>query len=128
METRDKKCEDRIDSHLAGRIADLAEIRARMEDAQAESRWDDADDAQAEYDEFALCMDLKVTAIIQISTGGPGDQFEVDLERGPHGWERADTHVTYRFLDWFDGATRRTDDPVVLDYVDSMLERLSLDV
>jgi hypothetical protein len=39
--------------------------------------------------------------IWQISTGGPGDQFEFEVD--PEDYEVQT--ITYRFLDWFDGAS-----------------------
>lgn len=120
----EQTCEDRIGAQLAGRIEDLNRMTDQISDAQAEERWDDAEEAQEELDAFPLSVDLKTTMVVQISTGGPGDQFEIEVVKGEYGWELADTHATYRFLDWFDGATRRTDDPAVLAYLESMVECL----
>jgi hypothetical protein len=120
---RNQKCEDRIEAHLASRIEDLAELTARINGEDE----DDSDEAREELDNFALSLDLKVTMKVQISTGGPGDQFEVEIERGRFGWELADDFATYRFLDWFDGATRRTDNPAVMAYLANMVECISPD-
>lgn len=124
---RDLTCEDRVDAHLAGRIEQLAEILTAIDNDGGEIEGDEVDgeDALERLDEFPLCVDLSVTMTVQISTGGPGDQLEIEIERGQYGWELADDHATYRFLDWFDGATRRTDDENIMRYLSHMVERIS---
>ena len=124
-DTRNTTCEERIDGELASTIADLKGFRDTMANANGQDNDDAFDEAQEEMDNYALCLDLKTTMIVQLSTGGPGDQLEIAVEKGQHGWELADDHATYRFLDWFDGATRRTDDPDIMGYLENMVERLS---
>jgi len=114
-----QKCENRIEAQLASRIEDLQELATRINGENEE----DGDEAQEELDNLAL--DLRVTMTIQISTGGPGDQFEVEIERSRFGWVLANDFATYRFLDWFDEATRRTDDPTVMAYLANIVERVS---
>ena len=122
----DTKCEDRIDGHLASRIGDLEQIHEAIDNdgGVIDGEIVDADEALDRRDEYALAVDLRTIMIVQISTGGPGDQFEVEVERTEHGWELADAQATYRFLDWFDGATRYTDDADVMAYLQAMVERL----
>lgn len=126
-DTRNASCEKRIDANLASRIEDLAEIIAAIDNDGGVIDGDkvDGDDALERLNGYALCSDIKTIMTLQISTGGPGDQFEVEVVRGDYGWELDDTSATYRFLDWFDGATRRTDNPTVMRYLTSMVERLS---
>lgn len=123
-----KTCEDRIESHLAARIGDLTEIIEAIDNDGGEidaNLVGDSDDAMEYLDNFALAIEVRTTMIVQISTGGPGDQFEIEVVKGDYGWELADSSATYRFLDWFDGATRRTDDLAVMRYLSAMVERLS---
>jgi hypothetical protein len=126
-DTRNKTCEERIDSHLASRAGDLADIFAVIdgETQRYEGEVYNEDDAVEILDEWALALDLTVTMKVVIGTGGPGDQFEVEITRGRYGWELAENEATYRFLDWGDGATRSTRDPAVMRYLEMMVERIS---
>lgn len=124
-EERSKSCEERIDAHLAGRIEDLVEMDKRRDVAEAAEDYDTQDEVLEELDNYALCIDVRHTMIVQLSTGGPGDQFEIEITQGDHGWELADREATYRFLDWFDGATKTTDNEAVMRYLGAMVERLS---
>ncbi len=54
--------------------------------------------------EAPLSVEKRTTIIVQMSWGGPSDQFECVLDDEGH-----IDQVTYRFLDWFDGATREVD-------------------
>lgn len=123
-EERAKTCEERIDAELASRAADLKGIFAILNscDAGVDPDEDAEEIAREELDNFALSIDVKHTMVVQISTGGPGDQFEIAIEKGQYGWELADNAATYRFLDWFDGATRRTDDESVMAYLENLVE------
>ncbi len=61
-----------------------------------------ADDYALEtWSEAPLSIMKRTTIIVQMSWGGPSDQFEIILDD-----EGRIDEVTYRFLDWFDGATR----------------------
>ena len=124
---RDAKCEDRIDANLSSRIKDLEEIHEALNNdgGVIDGETVDVDEAHDRRDEYALAMELRTTMVVQISTGGPGDQFEIEVERTEHGWELADTQATYRFLDWFDGGDPRTNDSDVMTYLEAMIERLS---
>jgi hypothetical protein len=126
-DTRDKTCEDRIDGYMAGRIEDLTQIIEAIDNDGGEIDGDevDYDDALERMDEFALSLDIRSTMIVQIGTGGPGDQFEIEVERGQFGYELAESSALYRFLDWGDGATRRTSDPAVMRYLEQQVERLN---
>jgi hypothetical protein len=120
-DTRNTSCDERIDANLASRIEDLEGLMNRINGDDV----DDGDEAQEELDEFALSMELRTTMVVQISTGGPGDQFEIAVVNNGHGWELDADKATYRFLDWFDGSTRTTDDPAVMAYLANMVERMS---
>jgi len=120
-DTRNETCEGWVGRYLFGRIEDLEGLIDRINGDDV----DDGDEAQEELDEFALSMELRTTMVVQISTGGPGDQFEIAVVNNGHGWELDADKATYRFLDWFDGATRTTDDPAVMAYLANMVERMS---
>jgi len=119
--TREATCEERVSDQLAGRVRDLQGIRDRLDVALEVDDMYAHDAALDELNTFALCVDLRTTMVVQISTGGPGDQFEIAVERGEHGWELADNEATYRFLDWFDGATRTTDNEAVMAYLENIV-------
>jgi hypothetical protein len=54
--------------------------------------------------DYGLSLDTKLVCTWQLSTGGPGDQFELTIDASePH--RPAIDSITYRFMDWFDGAS-----------------------
>jgi hypothetical protein len=84
---------------------DTTEIRAtpledQLEDADAEQL---AESAREALDSYGLSVDVRTTLVWQLSTGGPGDQFELEVSREGYGYSI--DAARYRFLDWFDGAT-----------------------
>jgi len=119
-------CEDRVAGHLASRIRDLEQMQEALgEDGGViEGEEVTSDEVLDMIEDYALAVDLRSTLIVTISTGGPGDQLEIEVINDGHGWELADTSAIYRFLDWGDGATRRTNDDAVMDYLQSMVGRL----
>jgi hypothetical protein len=127
-DTRNDTCEDRIDSYMAGRIEDLTKIIEAIDNdgGEIDGYEVDADDALERMDEFALSIDTETTMVVCIGTGGPGDQFEIKVERAQFGgYELAESSALYRFLDWGDGAVRRTSDPAVMRYLEHQVERMS---
>lgn len=122
---RKLSCEERVGPQLASRIEDLKALYTAIEAAQDSGDDNACDEVQDKLDTFALCVDIRHTMIVCISTGGPGDQFEIAVEQGPYGWNLADNEATYRFLDWFDGATRTTDNEAVMEYLRNQIERMS---
>lgn len=121
-DTKPLTCQNLVERQLTGRIEQLAEMYETLEAAHTSGDDDALDAAQEAINNFPLCVTAKTTLVIQISTGGPGDEIEVEIEKVSHSWERADTHVTYRYLDWFDGAETRTADETILAYVDGIIE------
>lgn len=115
-------CDQLVEAHLASRIADIQELTEARHAAQEANDDDAYDEADEALNNFPLDISTQTTMVILLSTGGPADQIEVDIEKVSHAWERSDSHVTYRYMDWFDGAAVRTDDPTILAYVDSLLE------
>ncbi len=61
----------------------------------------DEEHAMMGWDEAPLCVMKRTTIIVQMSWGGPSDQFECELDD-----EGNIDEVKYRFMDWFDGAER----------------------
>lgn len=124
-DTRDKTCEERVSENLASRIEGIEEIYEALNNDGGEIDGDfcDYEAAYERLQELPLGIEIKSTLVVQLSTGGPGDQFEIAVERGAHGgWVLADNEATYRFLDWFDGATRRTDNEAVMAMLSNFAE------
>ena len=126
-DTREKTCEDRISAHLESREADIARLHERIAEASDAGNYDRMEEFEQELNEMPLSIEIKTKMVVLLSWGGPSDQFEVAIEKGQHGWELADNAATYRFLDWFDGAERRTDHPAVMAWLESMVECMGLD-
>jgi hypothetical protein len=80
-------CGKRIGKELQGR---LQEIREALTD----------EDKAREFDERILAIDKKVVYRIELSWGGPGDYFEIEVDPKEH----QIVDITYHFLDWFDGS------------------------
>jgi len=120
-------CDDRIEGHLRSRIEDLAHMHAVINQDGGVIDGEDvtSDDALDRIAEYALGIETHTTMVVLLSTGGPGDQLEVEIERGTYGWELAETSAAYRFSDWFDGATIRTADRDVMEYLENMVQYLT---
>lgn len=104
MTTRQRSCDERVDSELADRIEDLR----RVWDAYCRGEGDEAE----EFHEYGLTFDYVPAGTFgdqeegyfryQLSWGGPSDEFRFFVDAGGH------LHrIEYWFLDWFDGASRR---------------------
>lgn len=124
MSTREGTCEDRIADHLTSRLATFAALAkaARVNDQDeldaltAEDRneirdaigCDDliadelAEAADTAIVELPLCVSAKKLYRIDLSTGGPGDWLEAEVDTEDHEIGR----ITYWFNDWFDVAHR----------------------
>jgi predicted nucleic acid-binding Zn-ribbon protein len=118
MEER-KNCQQRLPEHLAGRLQDMAEMAGEQMVCNAcGHEWDDTEAEtcpecgsnnvsieEKENDERmtgedVLAVDKRVVYDICLSTSGPEDGFEVEVD------DRAIARITYYFKDWFDGARR----------------------
>jgi hypothetical protein len=91
-------CQDRIQEALQSRIESLREYWEAMNSDDDEKREQACDD----FNTFGLAFDAcpeKGAFIWLLSCGGPQDQFEFNVNFG-----RNLTSITYRFMDWFDGA------------------------
>lgn len=127
-EERIDTAEARIDAKLAGRIDDITELHKIVDDDEGmiDGEEVDADDAYDRLNSLALDVRVKHTMTVLLSTGDPGDQLEIAIEKGKYGWELADDEATYRFLDWFDGATRRTRDVDVMRFLEGLIGGMDL--
>lgn len=63
-----------------------------------------AESAREALQNYGLSLEVRTVVVWQFSTGGPGDQVEMDVSSGTYGYDV--DGATYRFLDWFDGAAR----------------------
>lgn len=98
----DKTCAERISSHAQSREEDLAALFQILEDGEGEYEGEDFDeeDARTRLIEFPLSVDTIRTLRILLSTGGPGDWLDVELD-----WDGNVAQVEYNFNDWFDHAS-----------------------
>lgn len=131
--TEQKTCEQRIDAELASRIEDISLLmRAANADDIREFTTDerdtlaglgvdvdefDSETARTILDEYPLSIGVRTVCTVQLSWGGPSDEFEFDIEDG-----RIESAIVYRFKDWFDGASRTVDDESVEAWLSSLAE------
>ena len=94
-EQRNKSCAERIEAQRDGRLEDWRELFALEASDDDEKR----EEAFQQLDEYPLSVELRRTVRIDLSTGGPGDWLEVQLDHdGDPG------RIEYHFNDWFDHA------------------------
>jgi hypothetical protein len=96
-DTRQPTCEERINEHMAGRLADFDTMLRRGGPDEA---WDDID-APGRLSEYPLAATVRYAVRVELSTGGPADYLEYIVD-GDGSVSRA----TYHFADWFDHAER----------------------
>lgn len=101
QDERNTSCEARIDSELAATAETIAGFWTREERACATNNEERREENFEEMANYVLGVSVERVYTIQMSTGGPGDQFEVSVDS-----EGDITRIVYRFLDWYDGATR----------------------
>ena len=77
------------------------EIKSREDLTEHIAEVTEMQHADETWIEAPLSAWKKTTVIVQMSWGGPSDQFECTLDDDGHIEE-----IIYRFMDWFDGATR----------------------
>jgi len=109
----DPTCEQRIYGELKNRLATIANLDYSNGDSELQP----------------LAVDLHHTIVIQLSTGGPGDQFECKVVKGKYGLEIEE--ITYRFLDWFDGAALILNDKeleIALPFCEYFVEGIELEL
>lgn len=108
-------CEERIVSHLEGRLADIgAALRALRLEPQTgdleriEADSDDSEVVEERAQEYLWNLPLAVSRStvfrIELSTGGPADYLEIFCNQDE---ERPEiVRIVYHFADWFDHAQR----------------------
>ncbi len=100
-------CEDRIESHLEGRLGDLRVLWANY------CGGDESDDDLGSMSEYGLGFDYVAPETFndqpegyfryQLSWGGPGDEFRIYAQRvGEYNFSVY--RIEYWFIDWNDGA------------------------
>lgn len=115
-ETRELKCEDRIEAELKSREDYLAGLYA-IEDS-GDDVTGDRDEARESISEMAYGIStMKVTRVIW-SGGGPADFIEIFHDGA--GIDR----IEYVYQDWFDGARRPIthEDSAIYRYAEEILE------
>lgn len=99
-------CEERIAGHLAGRTEDVRSMIG-WADAWAKARGRSAtareDRARERIDEYPLGISVRRIVRVELSTGGPADYIEADIDSDGEIDPRS---LTYHFADWFDHAER----------------------
>lgn len=94
-EDRNTTAADRIAAHLANRAEYLGDIFDRGGSADT----DIAEEARDEFWELPLSVETTKTIRVLLSTGGPADGLNVELDRDGNV-----SRVVYWFSDWFDYA------------------------
>jgi hypothetical protein len=86
----ERSCEERIDEMLQQIIKDMRKVL-------------DAEDPIEAINEEALALTKSEVYRLELSWGGPQDY--IDFKYDPENHEVLE--ITYHFLDWFDGASRK---------------------
>lgn len=96
-ETRQKSCEERISHELDGRLTDMRKWLKAYERA---CQLNAGGAIEQQRNEEPIGYSKYTVHSIEFSSGGPQDYFDV--------WEQDGeiVHISYHFLDWFDGAVR----------------------
>ena len=107
METKEARCEDRIDAQLENLEESVVHALEHYYDG----------DENGEWNNFPLAVSTYKLTKIELSWGGPSDFLEVKHDG-------ADIHsVTYNFQDWFDGAHREVQEgSKVWEYCQTVIE------
>lgn len=112
MNTRELKCEERIDNELNDResyLSGLYELSDNMDD----------DESRESINEMAYGIDTTQVTRVTWSGGGPADFIEIFHNK--YGVDR----VEYVYQDWYDGARRTVDeDTAIYRYALEILDML----
>lgn len=120
-------CEERIADRMAGREEYVRKLQAIVDNGPAtfDEDYDDEelteDEAQERLDELPLSVEPRRFIRILLSTGGPGDWLDAEIDV-----DGTVTSVSYHFNDWFDHAERPVhSDSALWRYAESMAEYVS---
>lgn len=102
MMTTDRTAAERIAEHMQGRSETLQGLYDAMWKGEQEydtEAADAAEEAREELDMLPLSVETTKTIRVLLSTGGPADGLNVELDRDGNV-----SRVVYWFADWFDYA------------------------
>jgi len=109
MNTKELKCEDRIESHLLALEEEISTI--------LEGYYSGDDEGMEAYYNYPLAISSRIVTKIELSWGGPSDFLKVEHD------ENHIYSVMYHFQDWFDGAVRDVEEgSKVWEYAASIIE------
>lgn len=109
QDTRELKCEDKIEAELKDREEYLAGLYAMIDE--------DSDEARENLNEMAYGIStMKITRVIW-SGGGPADHIEIFHD------EAGIDRIEYVYQDWYDGARRPVPEgSAIYRYAEEILE------
>lgn len=87
---------EEILEHLPGRLEDFRRLTSYDVDESDQEQ----EEREEELYSYPLCVDLIRTVRIDLSTGGPGDWLEVQLDS-----DSEPRRIEYHFAPWFDHAS-----------------------
>ncbi len=105
MGEREKTCAERIGDQLTSRLEWFTELSDAVTQASESDDSDAIDDAYQTIYESPLAISTRKVIRVELSTGGPGDWLEYQVDPEDNACER----ITYHFQDWFDHAERTLD-------------------
>jgi len=115
-DTKQKTCAELIDSELADREEQVAEIFAKIDSDDSEQN----EEGYQELSEFDYGVSVYSVARVTWSGGGPADWVEITYDK--HDLIK----VEYVYQDWFDGARVAVEEgSAVYRYAENILEGLS---
>ena len=100
-ETRQPTCEERIADRAERRLSEIRDFLFNYRHDTEEGDYRHAEDLLQGQQESILSVDKSTVYKVELSTGGPGDWFEIHVSD-----DDQITHIEYHFNDWFDHAER----------------------
>lgn len=102
MTERNLTCEEQIQGELANTESWLNKSYELIDAANEAGDYRREEELLEEIEPYGA--DVKHVLTLTLSGGGPASWLEVELEKGPRGFQVAS--VIYHFADWFDHAER----------------------
>lgn len=78
--------------------------------------------AEERLNQLPLSVSVKRVMTVQLSWGGPSDEFEVEIDDG-----ELQSNPVYIFKDWFDGARRETNDASVERFLEGFAQGMEVE-